>query len=683
MVDKITTPPTQNEVISKINELVDNKQDTLVSGTNIKTINNIPILGSGNIDIQGGGSITVDSALSTTSTNPVQNKVITSALDDKQDNLTSLNAGTDISITNTASINKTVNGNNSIVLQSAIENGLNSVTLSGACEQNGVPSPSTPVDIVCNNGTLVVENIFDKDATDAVVNMYPNVVPIGSTTSLNSGGSYDFKALLMPARPNTEYIFKRLTDCGSLYNRIRVVSLTSSAPPLTTSSGVMLVNVSDKTTPSVTFTTLNNTRGLFISVRDGAVVADDWERFVNNVSVVPTKPYVDGITETVEDSLTNTATAENLLSAGEFKDTQEILTGAITRNVGIKILDGTENWEFLRNGVFQLFNGIPDFKSQPDNNVGYSNYFSVIPLSTNIGISISNGQLGWNSTGVLTICNTTTQTVTDFKQWLSNLYVQSTPVIILYPLDTSTTETVTGQTLTTQVGNNTITINQASIDKLLISANYIANDGTLISFNNETGYATTTYVNTGLSSKQATLISGTNIKTINGTSLLGSGNIDIQGGGGSSYTAGTGIDITNNVISAKIATSVSSTSTNEQSVGAKLFYDTVGDIETALHTINSGGVQTATLTVRVYDEFRQFNSFTINEETYTDFSISGEVGEYKTKDINIPINTDLLWTASAKKSEDYIVTPSSGTLNISSDYVLELEVEMNVVIGPV
>ena len=56
MVNKITTPPTQNEVIDKINELVDDKQDTLVSGTNIKTINGTSLLGSGNIDIQGGGS---------------------------------------------------------------------------------------------------------------------------------------------------------------------------------------------------------------------------------------------------------------------------------------------------------------------------------------------------------------------------------------------------------------------------------------------------------------------------------------------------------------------------------------------------------------------------------------------------------------------------------------------------
>lgn len=59
------------------------KQDTLVSGTNIKTINGQTLLGEGNIEIQGGGTITVDSELSTTSENPVQNKVITTALNDK------------------------------------------------------------------------------------------------------------------------------------------------------------------------------------------------------------------------------------------------------------------------------------------------------------------------------------------------------------------------------------------------------------------------------------------------------------------------------------------------------------------------------------------------------------------------------------------------------------------------
>lgn len=52
------------------------KQATLVSGVNIKTINNQSILGGGNIDIHGGGGQNVDDALSLTSENPVQNKAI-------------------------------------------------------------------------------------------------------------------------------------------------------------------------------------------------------------------------------------------------------------------------------------------------------------------------------------------------------------------------------------------------------------------------------------------------------------------------------------------------------------------------------------------------------------------------------------------------------------------------------
>lgn len=54
-----------------------------------KTINNQTIIGTGNIDIPTGGtgtSITVDSALSATSTNPVQNRIIKTELDKKANN---------------------------------------------------------------------------------------------------------------------------------------------------------------------------------------------------------------------------------------------------------------------------------------------------------------------------------------------------------------------------------------------------------------------------------------------------------------------------------------------------------------------------------------------------------------------------------------------------------------------
>lgn len=87
------------------------------------------------------------------------------------------------------------------------------------------------------------------------------------------------------------------------------------------------------------------------------------------------------------------------------------------------------------------------------------------------------------------------------------------------------------------------------------------------------------------STKQDTLVSGTNIKTINGETLLGEGNITIQGGG-SSYTAGDGIDINNDVISvtgkvdtSAITTSVTSESTDTQVPSAKAVYDQLGGLK--------------------------------------------------------------------------------------------------------
>ena len=83
----------QGETIASIRDRVSavesGKQDKLVSGTNIKTVNGKSLLGDGDIVISGGsgggGSVTVDDELSDTSENPVQNKVVKAALDTKVD----------------------------------------------------------------------------------------------------------------------------------------------------------------------------------------------------------------------------------------------------------------------------------------------------------------------------------------------------------------------------------------------------------------------------------------------------------------------------------------------------------------------------------------------------------------------------------------------------------------------
>lgn len=85
----------------------------------------------------GGGTITVDSALSTTSTNPVQNKVITNALNNKADASTAV---TNVAYDSTnQKITKTINGTTSdVVTVSTLKTAIGTATTSA----NGLMSSS-------------------------------------------------------------------------------------------------------------------------------------------------------------------------------------------------------------------------------------------------------------------------------------------------------------------------------------------------------------------------------------------------------------------------------------------------------------------------------------------------------------------------------------------------------------
>ena len=78
-----TTPPTY--IPSEIDQLRLSKQDKLVSGENIKTINNQSILGSGNITIEGGSDVEVDQNYLPTSENAQSGKAVNEAVSTKAD----------------------------------------------------------------------------------------------------------------------------------------------------------------------------------------------------------------------------------------------------------------------------------------------------------------------------------------------------------------------------------------------------------------------------------------------------------------------------------------------------------------------------------------------------------------------------------------------------------------------
>lgn len=107
-------------VTYEISAAVSGKQDTLISGTNIKTINNQSILGDGNITIEQG---TVDQTIVSGSTNAVAGGAVYDGLAGKQETLVS---GTNIKTVGTQSL---LGSGNVALMTASIGTGNDSETL--------------------------------------------------------------------------------------------------------------------------------------------------------------------------------------------------------------------------------------------------------------------------------------------------------------------------------------------------------------------------------------------------------------------------------------------------------------------------------------------------------------------------------------------------------------------------
>lgn len=168
-----------------------------------------------------------------------------------------------------------------------------------------------------------------------------------------------------------------------------------------------------------------------------------------------------------------TATAEMLLSVANYTDIQSVLDGAVTRNVGIKVLDGTENWrEASVKGLFFCDMGFPSV----------TGYVEKVFCTRYLGVKSGNASMP-DLTAKL--ANTVTfgiavhikdlqyqDDIASFVAYLVAQYQAGTPVIVVYPTRSPTTETVTGQTLQVTSGTNILQITQASIDNLQLEATY-------------------------------------------------------------------------------------------------------------------------------------------------------------------------------------------------------------------
>ena len=330
-----------------------------------------------------------------------------------------------------------------------------------------VPTPSTPIPIWCNNGELKVSpNLFDKNNLNYIAG-YLTV----NGNKIESSSKTD--TYYIECNPNTTYTLQRekVKTSGQVF---RFASY-SEVPTYNNQFTGMVGGLTDDLT--LTITTGANDKYLAFSI--GNVLHTDTE-YIDKVQIeqgstaTQYRPYrqiyTDGTTETIKDSLNNTATAENLLSAGTYKDVQEVISGSVTRNVGIKVLNGTEDWQYHSYGTnsYQLvFNltAIPQ-----DKVITCSTHFKSYSYDNRTNPETN--MLYLHPSAGIILRNSTFPTVDDFKQWLADQYANGTPVIVVYPLATPTTETVTAQPMNIQKGTNIIEVTEASLDDLELEAKY-------------------------------------------------------------------------------------------------------------------------------------------------------------------------------------------------------------------
>ena len=176
-----------------------------------------------------------------------------------------------------------------------------------------------------------------------------------------------------------------------------------------------------------------------------------------------------------------TANAEMLLSVGDYKDVQSVIDGGVTRNIGIKVLDGTENFKII-DGTYPYFciDYNTDFSLSTNIHGGFCSHFECVNTGATRneqGISLYRNS-STNATRLGLKYNdlypATSSNIPLLKQWLSDQYANGTPVIIVYSLNTPTEETVTPQPMNIQAGTNIVQITQASMDDLELEVKYKA-----------------------------------------------------------------------------------------------------------------------------------------------------------------------------------------------------------------
>lgn len=518
---------------------LNSKQDTLVSGQNIKTINGQSVIGEGNIDITEGG--TIDSELSTDSENAVQNKVITNALNDKA------------SKTELASVSADKANKADVYTKQEVDDKFTNA-------QNQINQISTDTSAI---NTEV--QTLKTDKQDTLVSG-TNIKTINGQSVLGEGNIEIQQSELPIASADTLGGVK--VGTGLSINPEGVLSADS--PEWNNISGKPedIVNITERLASKLDTATYNSEKASFAtkdelnSKADASAIADmatqTWVQGQGYLTEVPSNYVTNSeLTEglagkqdkgdyALKSDLNTLATKEELATkadASALSSKQDTLVSgtniktingdSILGSGNLVIQSGTSNWD--------------DIQGKPQ--------FAEVATSGDYNDLI-------NKPTIPDVSDLATKEEIADMETKSNAAATYATKSEIPSLEGYLTETVASETYATkqELGNklDTATYNSEK-------AGFETKENAAATYQVKGDYATKQEI----AGKQDTLVSGTNIKTINGNSVLGTGDITIQAGG-------------------TIDTAMSDTSENavQNKVIKKYIDDLVGNILTQLQEIN-------------------------------------------------------------------------------------------------
>ena len=337
----------------------------------------------------------------------------------------------------------------------------------GLCTQASTPTPSSPVDILCNTGA-VYEGMLGEYTYDQLVpdegnestevpppmpfsklfisqkNIFPtDWIEQGTITSSDGQASGAAATRVrtkdyIPAKPSQQYT---ISEQGATYVFVFYYKL----------DGTYISSAGSWKTAPYSFTTPANTAKVKFTF------ANSTGTTVNiSPSDVSDIQLEEGTTATTYSQPPYRADIAPLLSnqAGTVYDEQDVLTGIITRRMGYVVLTGNETWSVEPGTtVFKLC--ISNCKAQTTLICTHfapcdsSLYTSQMPDGTVKAHKTAENYIYFKYNAANSNTNT-------WQNWLTDLYNAGTPVIVVYEKTAAENEVMDRGVLSTFEGSNTV-----------------------------------------------------------------------------------------------------------------------------------------------------------------------------------------------------------------------------------